>query len=130
MRQEFFTYSSGIIALAPAAIATVSIPIQADADFYWQKSTYFADIAAAGQVDSTRVIPLVTVGITDGASSRAISDAQIPIASLFGTGSLPFILPAPKTFAASGSIILALTNFDAAITYNIRLFFHGHKLFR
>ena len=117
------------MALAAAASATGSVTIQADSDFMLQKLTYFADIAAAAQTDSTRVIPLITVQITDSGSGRNIFETAIPVPSIYGTGELPFILPTPKLFSARSTINVTVANFDAASAYNLRLSFIGYKVF-
>lgn len=128
--QDFFIYQLAFSGLAAANSATDSFTIQADSDFRWEKATYFADIAAAGQTDSSRVVPLVTVLVTDTGSGRQLMDGAVPIPVLFGTGQIPFILHHPKVFGARATVSVTLTNFDAAQTYNIRLAFIGTKIFR
>ena len=128
--KEFFTYQEDFSAVASGASATGNINIQADSDFVLQKLTYYADIAAAAQTANTRVIPNATIVITDTGSGRQLMESAVPIASLFGTGQLPFILPTPRLFQARSTISLIVANFDAAVTYNIRLSFSGYKLYQ
>lgn len=127
---DFFTYEVDFAALAAAATATGQFSILADSDFYLQKMAYFADIAAAAQTDSTRVIPLVTMLVTDTGAGRQLMQAAVPIPSLMGTGQIPFILPAPRLFRANSTAQVQVTNFSAATTYNLRLSFIGQKAFR
>ena len=127
--KEFYIYTATFTGLAAAGTDTFQIPVQADSDFLLEKLTYQADIAAAAQTDGTRVIPNVTCLITDTGSGRQLSDIAVPIPSYFGTGQVPFILPAPRKFKASSVIQVNVTNFDAAVTYNIRLAFIGHKVY-
>jgi hypothetical protein len=129
MFEDFFIYNANFAALAPAAVATQVINIQADSHFKWSEATYEADIAAAAFLDGTRPIPNVTVQIQDSGTGRTLFNAPIPIPSIFGTGQLPFILPIPRVFMARSSITLTATNFDAAVTYNLRLALIGTKLF-
>jgi len=124
---SFYTHQAVFLALAAAAQASVEIKIEADSDFFWYKAAFFADIAAAAQTDSARVIPLVNVLITDTASDRQLMRSEVPVPSIFGTGQIPFILPAPHKFRASGNISVAVTNFSAATTYNLRLQLIGYK---
>ena len=127
---DFFVYEEDFSSLASGATSTGTINIQADSDFVLQKFTYFADLAAAAQTDSGRVIPLATVLITDSGSGRNLMESALPISNIFGTGDLPFILPQPKLFLARTTITVVLTNFSASSTYNIRLSFIGYKVFR
>lgn len=127
--QDFYVYTSNVASIAPGANAEDSINIQADSNFLLQKITYFADIAGAAQTDSSRVVPLVTVQITDTGSGRQMFSDQIPIPAIFGTGKLPFILPNPRLFAANSNIAVSYTNIDAAVTYRIYLQFAGIKTY-
>ena len=128
--KDFYIYEEDFSALANGATATGSINIQADSDFVLQKLTYFADIAAAVQTDSSRVVPLVTVQITDTGSGRNLMETATPISNIFGTGEIPFILPQPKLFLARSNINITVANFSAGTTYNLRLALIGHKVFR
>lgn len=128
--KDFYIYEEDFSALASGATATGSINIQADSDFVLQKLTYFADIAAAAQTANGRVIPLVTVQITDTGSGRNLMETAAPITNVFGIGQIPFILPQPKLFLARSTITITVANFDAAVDYNLRLSFIGHKVFR
>lgn len=131
--KEFFTYQedfTGSNAVASGASVTGNINIQADSDFVLQKLTYYADIAAAAQTDSTRIVPNATIVITDTGSGRQLMESAVPIAALFGTGQLPFILPTPRLFQARSTINLIVANFDAAVDYNIRISLIGYKLYQ
>jgi len=127
--KEFYTYEEDFSGIAPGASGTGNINIQADSDFVLQKLQYHADIAGAAVNDSTRVVPNMSIIITDTGSGRQIMESAVPIPSLFGTGRLPFILPTPRLFLARATINLVVTNFDAAATYNVRLSFTGYKLY-
>lgn len=126
--QDFFIYSLTVLALAPAATSNTNIQIQADSDFKLIKLGQMSDIAAAAQLDSTRVIPLVTVAATDTGSGLQLFSAPVAMGALFGDGRLPFILPVPRIFKANTNISFSFTNYDAAVTYNIRMAFIGIKL--
>ena len=125
-----FVYEVDVAAIAGAASANVSFTIASDSNFLWQYSACFADIAAAVQTDSSRVLPLVTVTIQDGSSGRQLMNSAVPLPALFGFGSLPFLLPTPRFFRAQTTVNLSLTNYTAATTYGLRLSFIGTKFFR
>lgn len=128
--EDFFIYELDILAIGPGATANANIQIQADSDFKLVKITTMADIAAASQLEGTRVLPLVTLQIVDTGSGRQIFSSPVAMGALFGTGQLPFILPVPRIFKARTNISLSFTNYDAAVTYNLRNAFIGNKIFQ
>jgi len=130
--EEPFVYTTRTTAGTPLAAGAVQqsiIQIQADADFKIMAAAYEADIAAATQTAATRVVPNVTVLLTDTGNGRQLMDNPVVIPSLFGTGELPFIWPVPKIMAARSTLQVQFTNFDAAAAYNVRLSFIGIKLY-
>ena len=126
---DFFVYETDFSALAAGTSQTSNFTIQQEADFWLSKITLTADIAAGAQTDSTRVIPLATILINDTGSGRNLMSSAVPLASIFGTGGLPFILPRQRIFVASSVVNITLTNYSAATDYNIRLSFIGEKAF-
>lgn len=126
---SFYVYEAQALALAPAGVATDQIAIEADSNFVWIKSSFQADIAGAALTDSTRIIPNVDVQMIDTGSGRQILNGPIPIASLFGTGELPFVLPIPQILKANSTLRIDFTSREAANTLNIRLAFIGYKDF-
>lgn len=128
---DFFIYEVDFTAgIAAGTTGNSSFTVQADSDFKLLKTCYFADIAVGALTDSTRIVPLATVLITDQGSGRQLMSAATPIPNIFGTGQIPFILPVPKIFAAKSTVGVSVVNFSAASTYNIRLSFIGVKLFK
>lgn len=127
--RDFFVYNTVHSLVAAGTSNTQTIQINADSDFQIEKLTFFADITAAGQTANSRVIPLATVLLVDTGSGRQFSDQAVPIASLFGTGEIPFVLKQPKILMARTSLSVTVANFEAADTYTIRLSFIGSKLF-
>ena len=128
-RRDFYIYEAEALALAPAGSANDIINIEADSDFILQKFAYEADIAAAAFTFNTKPIPLITIQLIDSGSGRQLMQNPIPVASFMGDGQLPFILPNPRKFLRNSTIQIAFTNFDAAVTYNIRLAFIGYKIY-
>lgn len=128
--RDFFVYELDFLAVASGASSSNNFTIQADSDFLWTSAAYFADIAAAGQDDSGRIIPLMSLLITDTGSGRQLMNTAVPISSLFGTGQLPFVLPRQRAFRSNTTVTVTVNNFDAANTYNLRLSLIGEKAFR
>jgi len=129
IRRDFYIYESEALALVPAGSANDIINIEADSDFILQKFAWQADIATAAYTDSTRPWPNVTVQLIDSGSGRQLMQNPIPVTSFMGNGELPFILPNPRKFLRNSTIQIAYTNFDAAVTYNVRLAFIGYKIY-
>lgn len=127
--RDFFVYATPSIALAAGASSSTSVVIQADAAFELQKLAFFADIAGAAQTESTRVLPLVTVQLTDQGAGRQLFSVPVSVPSLFGDGRIPFILPTTKVFSANSAITVDLVNYSAATAYNVRLDLIGTKIF-
>lgn len=124
----YSTYEAG--AIAPGGNFTNNIDIDADSTFVWQKLTAFADIAAAGQTDSTRVLPLISIQFIDTGSGRQVFNREIPIPALCGYGGLPFVLHNPRRFASNSTIVITGTNYDAANSYsNIYILLIGYKIY-
>lgn len=130
VRRDFFAYGINFTALASAAADQAAFQIQADSDFELQKMTMFADIAAADEEEATRVLPLVTIQIQDTGNGRSLFAIPMPVSALFGDGRIPFILPTTKVFNANASVTVAVANYNAATTYNLRFVFIGSKIFK
>ena len=128
-RRDFYVYEAESLAIVAGGTSNDVINIEADSDFILQKMTYEADIAAAAYTFTTNPIPLVTIQITDTGSGRQLMQNPIPINSFMGDGKLPFYLPNPRKFLRNSTIQIAFVNFDAAVTYNIRLAFIGYKIY-
>lgn len=128
-RRDFYTYGINFLALAAGATANGAIAVEADSEFEVQKLAMFADIAAAVQTASTRVLPLVTIQITDTGTGRPMFSIPLPIPAIFGDGQIPFLLPTTKVFTKRASIAVAVVNFSAATTYNLRVVLIGSKIF-
>lgn len=129
IRRDFYIYEATALALVAGGNANVIINIEADSDFLLQKFAYQADIAAAAFTFNTKPLPNVTIQLIDSGSGRQLMQNPTPVTSFMGDGQLPFILPNPRKFLANSTIQVAFANFDAAVTYNIRLAFIGYKIY-
>jgi len=130
-RRDVYVYGSEVIDLAGPSSRDDSINIQADADFIIHKMTMFSVVNGAlgvSTTDSTRIIPNITVQITDQGSGRQIFNGAVHIGSIFGTGTLPFILPAPRRIASNSVLALTYNNLST-VDYDIYLSFIGLKYY-
>lgn len=123
-------YQTLVSALAPGASLPSQINIDAGTDFYWVATTYQADVGEAAQTESSIVIPLVTVIITDTGSQRQLMNAAVPITTIAGPGERPYRLILPRLFRANSIITFNWTSYvTSGTTYgNIYLIMHGFRL--
>lgn len=128
--EDFFVYNVTFQDIAPGDTQQGNIQIQADSVFKWTAAAMQADIAAAAYTEATRPLPLCALQMVDTGSGRQLFFNPLPIETIFGNGGLPFILPVPRIFMARSNISLTLSNFDVAVTYNVRLQLIGTKVFK
>ena len=126
---DFYGYNFEVSALAPGNSQSATKQVESESNFIWVKTSGFADIAAAAQNYDTRVVPLVTLQVTDVGSGRSLFDEPTPWSNVVGWGEIPYVLPLKRKWKAATSIRVEFTNFDAAATYNLRLTFSGYKDF-
>lgn len=128
-----FLYTYNIIfaaSLAAAANSTVTQQFDQVTVFKWVRTTLYGAIADAAQTDSSRVLPLCTLKITDAGSGMAFMNNPVPIFDIAGSGTLPYVLPTPQFVLANAVLQFTLLNISAATTYtNLMLQLHGYKLY-
>lgn len=129
LAKDFFTYQVNFAAVLAGSSQTQTFTIQADADFLLTKQAFFATLGNVAFTDSSRPIPNINVTIQDTGSGRNLMNTAVPIASIFGTGQLPFILPRQRIFLANATVNVTITNFDVADDYDVYLSFIGEKGF-
>lgn len=125
---DHFIYMAKVSSLAAGASATSQINIEANSDFVWLKTAYMADIAGAAQTESTRVIPLARVSITDSGSGVNLQNLPVPISSLAGHEGLPLNLSQPRVFSANSIATFTFSNYSDSTTYaNIEIALIGYR---
>jgi hypothetical protein len=106
------------------------IQLQNDADFELISIQQVTDIAGALQTDSTRILPLATIILQQSGTGNDIMPQPVPIPSIAGDGRLPYLLPETWIWPGGGNISINLARYAVAGTnYNVRLSFHGRKLY-
>lgn len=128
-QKDFFAYNLTVSSIAAAAVASSTILIEADSMFVAQKLTVFATIAGAAVTESTEVLPLVTLQITDQGSGRNLFNQPTAIPTICGSGQRPFILPIPRAFKSNSALLLTFSNYSAATTYRLDVTLSGLKVF-
>lgn len=127
--EDFYVYGNTISSIAAAAQATSQISIDSDSNFFAVKLNFFASIAGAVQTADTRVIPLITIQITDGGSGRNLLNTPLPLSIFMGYGELPGILPINRVFRGNSTVTFTFSNFSAATTYRLDFGLVGVKRF-
>jgi len=126
-----YIYTLTVASIAAAANATASANVESDSVFVWQKTAYFTDLAGAVQTEDSRVIPLVTLQITDTGTGRQFYDSVQPINNIAGQGGMPAILSAPYIFKKNSTIQGAFNNFSSATTYlNLNVSLIGFRIYK
>lgn len=129
--RDYFTYELvTTTALAPGASVPLTVTIDSDGDFFWTKGCVYVDSANDGTTEANKLVPALTVLITDGTTQRNMSNVPVAVANLFGSAQLPFILPVAKYFAGRALITLQVANISDNTTYSsIRFSLHGVKAY-
>lgn len=124
------TYYQTLVAFLDHATSSPSqINIDAGTDFYWVATTFMVDLSGAAVTESSAIIPLVTVVITDTGSQRQLMNAAVPLVTIAGPGERPYRLILPRLFRANSIITFNWTNYSAAEDYtNLYLIMHGFRL--
>jgi hypothetical protein len=120
--REFFVYDCNIrqnggSSLAPSATANLSININGDSDFFWQKFNIHANTGDDGTTRAAEVLAEVSLLITNTTTGRSYSNVPVPAADISGNGQLPFILPMLTVFEAKSTITIAIVNISDNATY-------------
>lgn len=131
--KDFFTYQIGLpsgTTLTPGSSTTLSFNIAGESDFFWTSAQVEALIASDGTTYNNAIKPAVYVTITDNYTSQPLMNNPTPIAAIFGTGQLPFILPIRKLFFAKATVKIQLQNYSDNQTYSqFDLSFTGIKAY-
>lgn len=114
-RRSPFVYSDTVQVAANGAIP-MNLPINQDADFAVYSITAWMDGNA-------------TILIKDGGSDRIWMDRAMRIRNMVGNGQKPHILEAPRMIYRGTGITVTLADLSGSAN-DIRLAFHGEKLFR
>lgn len=126
-----YTPNPVVLQLTDAQLTvTGQIQLQNDADFELLSIQQMTDIAGALQTDSTRILPLATIELEQSGTGNDIMPQPVPLPSIAGDGRLPYLLPETWIWPGGGTISVTLARYAVAGTnYNIRLSFHGRKLY-
>ena len=124
-KERFHSYVlSTAAALAAGANTPLNFLVDTGYDFIWMKAEAFIYDANGLQV-STLQLPRLTVILQDGSTKQAINDNEVPIAALFGTGQIPYILPTRHRIVGGATFSATIFNRHANTAFSVDLVFSG-----
>lgn len=128
---DYFAFVINFLPLAASNTDTQQFITQADSGFAICKTSFSiasnVNVFVANISDTPRYAP-VTVTLSDSGSGRDLSNLAVNIGSLFGPDSFPFPWPIAKILDPNSTFTARLQNL-VATAFNIRLTFHGYKIF-
>lgn len=126
-----FTFIINYVPLAASNTATDQFITQADSGFAIVKTAFTiasdANVLIANISDTPKYAPQL-VTLSDSGSGRDLSNAPVSINTYFGTGERPFVWCRPKVLDPNSTFTARIQNL-VATAFNIRLSFHGFKIF-
>jgi hypothetical protein len=135
---EYFKYSITFTFTTGAENFQQVIPIQSDAHFIAMASSYTNSHEVGTTAGAGIGYPYVNiwnggavVQITDGGNQHFLSNIQVPVNCLFGTGQLPHVWEFTHLFRANTPLAINITGMGAAAPFAgqvIQLVFYGMKI--
>jgi len=126
-----FTFGINFLPIAASNSATDQFITQADSGFAIVKTGFTisdaANVSIANISDTPRFAPIVLT-LSDSGSGRDLSNTPISIGTYFGDGKEPFIWSRPKVLDPNSTFTARIQNL-VATAFNVRLSFHGFKIF-
>lgn len=126
-----FTFNISFLPLAASGTATDNFITQADSGFAIVKTAFTiastVDVLVANISDTPKYSPQV-ITLSDSGSGRDLSNSAVTINAYFGTGERPFVWCRAKILDPSSTFSARIQNL-VATAFNIRLAFHGFKIF-
>lgn len=128
---EFYVYDQPFLILAPGAVASATLTFDAASSFrcFYTAFSAYNHAANTGWTESNRLIPPITITLTPGDTSNQMMNGAVPLSHFFGSGEMPFVLPAPRDFPARSTLAFQVTNNDSTITYDLYLSLIGTRIF-
>ncbi len=120
-----YGYNLTFSALTAGSSASQTLNIAANADFIALTVHHRANVAAAGQNVSTKTAPLARILVVDSGSNEQFTNSAVDLENYSTNGNIINTLSYPRIISGRSTLTVTLTNFDAAQTYNIDVFFEG-----
>jgi len=126
-----FDFVINFLPLAASDTATQNFITQSDSGFAICKTSFTiasnVNVFVANISDIPRYAPQV-ITLSDSGSGRDLSNSAVSIGSLFGPDEFPYPWSIPKILDPNSTFTARIQNL-VATAFNIRLTFHGYKIF-
>lgn len=123
---DYFAYGTNFAPLAAGATTQNPINIQND-------SAFCILAAVMVETDTTNLIFLgqrpLLVDLFDSGAGRSLSSTPLHADNWFGTAQEPLYWPLPKILGPNSTFSVQLQNLDTVNARNVRVAFHGFKIF-
>jgi hypothetical protein len=123
---DFFTYGTDFLPLTLSATLTQAIQINSDSAFMILSATLVETATDNTTFLANRPI---LVNLTTGGAALSLSNQAIHADNWFGTAQEPKYWDVPKILLPNTTFNVQLQNLEAT-SRNVRVAFHGFKLFR
>jgi hypothetical protein len=120
-----YGYNVSFTSLATATTQSTTINIAANADFILTGLHHRANVAYAGQNVSTKTAPLVRILVTDSGSNEQFTNSAVDLENYSTNGNIINKLDYPRIISGRSTLTVQVSNYDAAQTYNLDIFFEG-----
>ena len=125
-----FTYVANFLPVAaagtPGDVVPFDITIQNDSDFLMQ--TICGIVTSVDELTFVAQYP-ATIRMEDTGAGRNAESRPQHFENMRGTAPLPFYLPVAKLIDRGGTLTTTITSLDTVNIRNVRLSYHGFKLF-
>lgn len=126
LAKDYFLFDVDFLPLAANSSATATFQVENDSDWLMRAITGTARDPAAQQ--TAFVAPAITIQIQSSGSGRNAFNRPTDWRNVVGDAQDPYMLPLSKWFNANSTVSIQLVNLDTQ-AYNVRLAFHGFKMF-
>ena len=125
---EDFGYTVTFSALAAGGTATQILSLNSNQDFVHTRLNHRANVAAAGQTVSTKTAPLIRLQITEVGSGNPFFAQASDLENISANNNPERFKSYPRWLSGNSSLSFVATNYDAAQTYNLDIFFEGVRV--
>lgn len=122
-----FTFTLNYTPATASTTTNQTFTVQADSAFSLIKMTAVVTATDNTTFQTTGQWPFL-ITLSDSGSGRDLMDTGVHLYNTFGTAERPFILPKPKLFDPNSTVTGKVQNLSGT-SYNVRLSFHGFKIF-
>ena len=123
---DYFAYGTDFVPLAASGTTTNPISINSD-------SAFLCLSACLTLTDTTNLIvlafrPLLTM-LSEAGGARNLFNTPQHVENIFGTAEEPKYLDVPKVWLPNSTVNVQMQNLDTVNARNVRVTFHGFKIF-